>query len=80
MRITSSLMNGALIGFGIGFIAASLALNQVVKGYMPKDVSAWQFRGVAIVGGVGLLVGLGFEIYEWMKAKKQSTGEEETEE
>lgn len=71
MRTTSSLMNGALIGFGIGFIAASLALQQLVADYLPKDVTIWYFQGVAIVGGAGLAIGLGFEIYERVKMRKQ---------
>ncbi len=75
MRTTSSLMNGALIGFGIGFIAASLALQQLVVDYLPRYATIWQFRGVAIVGGVGLAVGLGFEIYERIKMRKRG-GEE----
>ncbi len=75
MRITTSLMNGTLIGFGIGFIAASLALQQLVVDYLPRDVTLWQFRGVAIIGGAGLAIGLGFEIYERVKMRKQG-GEE----
>ncbi len=51
MRTTSGLMNGALIGFGIGFIAASLALHRLVVDYLPEYATLWQFRGVAIVGG-----------------------------
>jgi ribosomal protein L17 len=38
-------MNGGLIGFGIGFIAASLALHKIVSDYLPQYASTWQFRG-----------------------------------
>ena len=75
MRTTSGLMNGALIGFGIGFIAASLALQRLVVDYVPALATQWQFRGVAIVGGVGLAIGIGFEVYERIKMKKRG-GEE----
>ncbi|MFC1991946.1 hypothetical protein ACFLVC_04420 [Chloroflexota bacterium] len=75
MRTTSGLMNGGLIGFGLGFIAASLALQRLVIDYIPKYATLWQFRGVLVVGGVGLVIGIGFEVYERIRMKKQ--GEEE---
>ncbi|MFC2021576.1 hypothetical protein ACFLU1_07370 [Chloroflexota bacterium] len=75
MRTTSSLMNGGLIGFGLGFIAASLALQRLVIDYLPEYASQWYFQGVLVVGGAGLIIGIGFEVYERIKMKKQ--GEEE---
>lgn len=72
---TAVLMNGGLIGFGLGFIAASLALYRVVSNYLPQYASTWQFRGVAIVGGLGLAFGIGFEIYERRRLRKQSQAE-----
>ena len=77
MRTTSSLMNGALIGFGIGFIAASFALQRLVVTYLPEYAILWQFRGVAIVGVIGLAVGLGLEIYERLKMKKRGVQEQQ---
>ncbi|MBI2850598.1 MAG: hypothetical protein HYX80_06095 [Chloroflexi bacterium] len=69
---TAALMNGGLIGFGLGFIAASLALHRVVSDYLPQYASTWQFRGVAIVGGLGLAFGIAFEIYERRRLKKEA--------
>ena len=74
MRNTA-IMNGALIGFGLGFILASLALYRVVADYMPQYATTWYFQGIAIVGGVGLVIGIVFEVIERMKKRKQ----EETE-
>ena len=74
---TTALMNGGLIGFGLGFIAASLALYSIVSDYLPSYASAWQFRGVAIIGGLGLIIGIAFEIYERKKLKKQAEEEED---
>ncbi len=70
MRNTA-LMNGGLIGFGLGFILASLALQRVVGSFVPQYAMLWHFRGVAIIGGVGLVVGIGFEIFERIRMKKQ---------
>lgn len=80
MRTTSSLMNGGLIGFGLGFIAASLALQHLVIDYIPKYASLWQFRGVLIVGGAGLLVGLLFEGYERLKQRRNDQDDFQDEE
>ncbi len=74
MRNTA-LMNGLLIGFGVGFIAASLALYRVVSDYMPQYATAWYFHGIAIVGGVGLAIGIVFEVWERIKNKKQREAE-----
>jgi len=68
-------MNGGLIGFGLGFIAASFALQRLVIDYLPKYASLWQFQGVMIVGGVGLVIGIGFEIYERIRMKKREEAE-----
>jgi hypothetical protein len=70
-------MNGALIGFGLGFILASVALYRLVADYIPQFANTWYFQGIAIVGGAGLIVGIIFEIIERVKAGKQP---EETEE
>jgi len=75
MRITSGLMNGGLIGFGLGFIAASIALQRLVIDHLPSYTSQWYFQGVFVVGGIGMAIGIGFEVYERIKMKKQ--GEEE---
>ena len=72
---SAALMNGGLIGFGLGFIAASLALHRIVSDYLPQYASTWPFRGVIIVGGLGLAFGLGFEIYERIRLKKESQAE-----
>ncbi|MFC1958856.1 hypothetical protein ACFLV6_02965 [Chloroflexota bacterium] len=66
-----ALMNGGLIGFGLGFIAASLALQRVVSDFVPQYATLWHFRGVAIVGGIGLAIGIGFEVFERVRMKKQ---------
>ena len=75
MRNTS-LMNGGLIGFGLGFIASSLALHRLVSDYIPSYAEVWYLQGIAIIGGIGLVVGIGFEIYERRKIKKQREEEE----
>ena len=76
MRNTS-LMNGGLIGFGLGFIASSLALHRLVSDYIPSYAEIWYLQGVAIIGGIGLVVGITFEIYERIKIKRQREDEEE---
>jgi len=68
---TTAIMNGALIGFGVGFIAASLALYRVVSDYMPQYANSWYFTGIAIVGGAGLAIGIIFEIIERVRNKRQ---------
>lgn len=75
MRNTA-LMNGALIGFGLGFILASIALYRLVSDYVPQYANTWYFQGIAIVGGAGLIVGIIFEIIERAKARNKP---EETE-
>ena len=57
MRNTA-IMNGALIGFGLGFILASIALYRLVSDYVPQYANTWYFQGIAIVGGAGLIVGI----------------------
>ena len=74
MRNTS-LMNGGLIGFGLGFIAASLALLRLVGVFIPQYAEVWYLKGIFLIGGIGLVVGIGFEIYERMKARKQDQAE-----
>ena len=78
MRSTA-LMNGALIGFGLGFILASIALYRLVSDYVPQYANTWYFQGIAIVGGAGLIVGIIFEIIERVKARKQPKETEEIE-
>jgi hypothetical protein len=78
MRNTS-LMNGGLIGFGLGFIASSLVLQRLVSDYIPSYAEVWYLKGIAIIGGVGLVVGIAFEIYERIKMKRQREVEEEEE-
>ena len=78
MRNTT-LMNGALIGFGLGFILASIALYRLVSDYVPQYANTWYFQGIAIVGGAGLIVGIIFEIIERVKARKQPEEAEEVE-
>jgi len=72
---TTALMNGALMGFGIGFIAASLALYRVASDYMPEYANSWYFTGVAIVGGAGLAIGIIFEIIERVRSRRQREAE-----
>jgi hypothetical protein len=69
---TTALMNGGLMGFGLGFIAASLALYRIVSDYLPQFATTWQFKGVAIIGGAGILIGIIFEIFERRRLKKQT--------
>jgi hypothetical protein len=75
MRNTA-LMNGALIGFGLGFVLASLALYRVVADYMPQYANSWYFQGIAIIGGAGFIIGIVFEVIERMKNRKQAETEE----
>ena len=76
MRNTS-LMNGGLIGFGLGFIASSLALHRLVNDYIPSYAEVWYLQGIAIIGGIGLVVGIAFEIFERMKIRRQRQEVEE---
>ena len=78
MRNTA-LLNGALIGFGLGFILASIALYRLVSDYVPQYANTWYFQGIAIVGGAGLIVGIIFEIIERVKVKNQLKETEEIE-
>ncbi len=71
-----ALMNGGLIGFGLGFILASLALYRVVSIVIPDYATLWHFRGVIIIGAVGLAVGIGLEVYHRLRMKKRREGEE----
>ena len=73
MRNTA-LMNGGLIGFGLGFIAASLALHWFVSDFIPQYATLWHFKGVAIIGGIGLAIGIGFEVFQRVRIKKRSEG------
>jgi hypothetical protein len=66
MRNTA-LMNGGLIGFGLGFILASLALYRLVADYVPQYANTWYFQGIAFVGGAGLIIGIIFEVIERIK-------------
>jgi hypothetical protein len=68
---TTALMNGALIGFGLGFVGASLALYRVAGDYIPRFATPWYIRGIGIVGGVGLIIGIIFEIIERIKIRNQ---------
>ena len=68
---SDALMNGGLIGFGVGFIAASLALQRVVSEFMPQYAMLWHFRGVAIIGGIGLAIGIGFEVFQRVREKSR---------
>jgi hypothetical protein len=69
-----ALMNGGLIGFGLGFIAASLALHRVVSDFIPQYATLWHFKGVAIIGGIGLAIGIGFEVFQRIRMKRRSEG------
>ena len=69
-----ALMNGGLIGFGLGFIAASVALSQVVSDFIPQYATLWHFRGVIIIGGVGLAIGIGFEVFQRIRMKRRGEG------
>jgi len=69
-----ALMNGGLIGFGLGFILASLALHQVVNEFLPQYATVWYFRGVAIIGGIGLAIGIGFEVFQRIRMKRRGEG------
>lgn len=64
-------MNGALIGFGLGFVLASLVLYRLVADYVPQYANTWYFTGIAAVGGAGLIIGIIFEIIERAKARNQ---------
>ena len=74
MRNTA-LMNGGLIGFGLGFCLASLALYRVVSDYFPAYASTWYFQGIAIIGGIGIAIGIGFEAFERIRSRKQREAE-----
>ncbi|MFC2038611.1 hypothetical protein ACFLUG_02440 [Chloroflexota bacterium] len=66
----TSLMNGGLIGFGLGFIASSLTLHRLVSDFLPGYAEVWYLQGIGIIGGVGLVIGIAFETYERIKARR----------
>ena len=70
-----ALMNGGLIGFGVGFILASLALYRVVSIVIPQYATLWHFRGVIIIGLIGLVVGIGLEVLQRRRARRLMEGE-----
>ncbi len=70
-----ALMNGGLAGFGLGFILASLALQRVVSIVIPQYATLWHFRGVIIIGVIGLAVGIGLEVLQRRRARRQSEDE-----
>ena len=72
---TDALMNGGLIGFGLGFIAARLALYFVVSRVIPQYAVSWHFPFVGIVGGIGLAAGIGLEVFQRVKMKNKDEGE-----
>ncbi len=74
-----SLVNGGLIGFGLGFIFASLALHRVVSIVIPKYATTWHFNGVLLIGIVGLVAGIAIEVFQRIKIKKQNESEAEPE-
>ncbi len=69
-----ALMNGGLIGFGLGFIAASLTLYLVVGEFIPQYATLWHFRGIAIIGGIGLAIGISFEIFQRVRMRSNGEG------
>ncbi len=74
------LMNGGLIGFGVGFIAASLALYRVVSLVLPKYATQWQFKGVIVIGAVGLIAGIVLEVIQRAREKRKLEDNEKDEE
>ncbi len=70
-----SLMNGGLIGFGLGFILASIALYWVVRTVIPQYATLWHFRGVIIAGAIGLAVGIGLEVFQRVRMRRRDEGE-----
>lgn len=66
-----SLMNGGLIGFGLGFLLASLALYRVASQVVPEYAMTWHLKGVAIVGGAGLVLGIVFEVLQRIRMKRR---------
>lgn len=75
-----ALLNGGLIGFGIGFIFASTALYWVVRAVIPQYATLWHFKGVAVIGVIGLVVGIGMEILQRFREKRQAESETPPEE
>ncbi|MFC1864395.1 hypothetical protein ACFLYG_01015 [Chloroflexota bacterium] len=73
---TDALMNGGLIGFGLGFIAASIGLLWVVRDIMPEYATLWHFRGVIIIGAIGLAAGIGMEVFQRVRMKRSDEMEE----
>ena len=71
-----ALMNGGLIGFGLGFILASVTLHRVISTVTPQYATLWHFRGVIIIGAIGLAVGIGFEVFQRIRMKRRREGEE----
>ena len=72
---TDALINGGFIGFGLGFILATLALYFPIRDFLPQYVMIWQFRFVGIVGGIGLAVGIALEVFQRRKIRNSQERE-----
>ena len=70
-----ALMNGGFIGFGLGFILATLALYFPIRDFLPQYVTIWQFRFVGIMGGIGLAVGIALEVFQRRKIRNSQERE-----
>ncbi len=72
---SDALINGGLVGLGVGLILASLLLRWQVGTVIPQDVWGWHLRGVAIFGGVALALGIVFEILERVGKRAKREGD-----
>ncbi|MBI2848137.1 MAG: hypothetical protein HYX83_03080 [Chloroflexi bacterium] len=70
-----AVLNGGLIGFGIGFIFASVALYWVVRAVIPQYATLWHFKGVIVIGVIGLVVGIGMEMVQRFRARRKEQDE-----
>ena len=68
-------VNGGLIGFGLGFIFASIALHRVVSTVIPQYATLWHFRGVIIIGVVGLAAGIAVEVFQRIRMRRRQEAE-----
>ncbi len=70
---SAPLFNGGFIGFGLGLISSSLLFRWVGGSVIPNYPWAGYLRGIVIIGGIALAIGIVFEILErvGMRSKRE---------
>ncbi len=75
---TDALVNGIFMGFGLGFMLATLALWFPVRDYLPQYAAFWHFRFIGVVGLLVLGAGIGMEVYQRRKMRADEEGDDDS--